>query len=160
MSTLQGVRLTEVSALQECLPYRGVCLTEVSALQTCLPYRGICLTEMSALQGCLPYRGVHLSGVSALQMCLPYRHVCLTGVSTLQGCLPYKGVHLTAGVSALQGVRLTVAGLDIGAHPLAQVSVKNCRASANHGSLARFGEYDFHIQNMLFKISVTFYFPL
>ena len=33
-------------------------------------------------------------------------------------------------------------------------------SSTNHGSLARFGEYHFHIQNILFKTSVTFYFPL
>ena len=37
---------------------------------------------------------------------------------------------------------------------------QNCRASTNHGSLARFGEYDFQLQDILFKISVTFCFPL
>ena len=50
-------------------------------------------------------------------------------------------------------------GLDIGTRPLAQVSVKSCLASTNHRSLAQFGKYYFHIQN-IFKISVTFYFPL
>ena len=48
----------------------------------------------------------------------------------------------------------------LGARPLAHASVRNCQASTNHGSLAQFGEYDFHIQNILFKISVTVYFPL
>ena len=49
----------------------------------------------------------------------------------------------------------TMTGLDIGARPLSQASVKNCWASTNHGSLAQFGEYDFDIQNILFKINVT-----
>ncbi len=31
--------------------------------------------------------------------------------------------------------------------------------STNQGSLARFGEYDFHIHTILFKISATFTFP-
>ena len=36
---------------------------------------------------------------------------------------------------------------------------QNCRVSTNHGSLARFGEFDFQLQDILFKISITFYFP-
>ena len=43
------------------------------------------------------------------------------------------------------------AGLDIGACPLAQANVENCQGSTNQGSLTRFGEYNFRIQNILYS---------
>ena len=54
----------------------------------------------------------------------------------------------------------TIAGLDISIRPLTQASIKTVGQSTNHGSLAQFSEYDFHHQKILFKTSVTFYFPL
>ena len=36
----------------------------------------------------------------------------------------------------------------VSVRPLAQTSIKTCQASTNHWSLARFGEYDFHLQNV------------
>ena len=48
-------------------------------------------------------------------------------------------------------------GLDISTRP---GECQKCWASTNHRSLARFGEYDFQLQNILFKISVTLCFSL
>ena len=62
-------------------------------------------------------------------------------------------------VSCSGDKKLIFTGLDISARPLAQASVKTVRRVQIADHLPGFGKYDFQLQNILFKISVTLCFP-